>query len=68
MISTEARLTRCVSERQRLASEHFHRSLKFDGGDVPESSHVGIAVCAESFGALAPDGGQVARYDDLHTR
>ena len=38
MISSEARLARCISERQRLTCERFQRSFKFDGGDVPKSS------------------------------
>jgi hypothetical protein len=58
MISGEARLTRCVSEGERLASDHVHRSLKLDGSDLPESGSIGITVCAESFGALAPDCGE----------
>lgn len=66
MIGSEAGFASSLGEGESLLTEHFHRALKLDGGDLPKSSRVGIAVRAEGFRALAPDGGQVAGYD-VHT-
>jgi hypothetical protein len=66
MIGSEAGFASSVGEGKSLLTEYFHCALKLDGGDFPKSSRVRVAVSAESLCALAPDGGQIARYG-LHT-
>lgn len=66
MVGSESGGAGGLGERQRVLTERLPGAHKLDGGDIPQSSRVGVAVCAEGFRALAPDGGQVARYG-FHT-
>lgn len=68
VISREAGFASSVSEGKSRLTEYFHSTLKLDGGDFPESSRIGVAKVAKVFRAFAPNGGQVARYEGLHTR
>jgi hypothetical protein len=68
MIGGEARFASGVGEGECLLTEHLHGALKLDGGELPKPSANRIAVGAESFRAVSPEGGQIARYDEgLHT-